>query len=332
MYVKIGRPLQQVITLAYQANQPVMLMGSHGVGKSESLKESAKNLGIDIRIMDLSIMEATDLAGIPAIENRRTVFYPPADLPTEGSGLLVLEELNRASAHLRAPALQLLTERRLNGFRLKNGWLPVASANPPTDDYEVEEIDLALKSRFMILNVVADRDEWIHWAEEHGVHKRVIGFVEASPEIFAEGDKTSNPRAWTYVSSVLKVHEDKPIVDIDHLTLAISGMVGEKWAVSFMRYFQCDTNFNLTPSDILDSFATHQCQLSSWKKGGGRHVDMLRGMWYRLENFLQKQANLKIFRENPTWQKNLASFLSLLPKDIEQEAWVWLQEKGILTP
>ena len=66
----VGPQLLALLTLAYKANQPVLLHGRHGVGKSEFLEHAAKALAIDIIVRDLSIMEPTDLVGIPRVVSR----------------------------------------------------------------------------------------------------------------------------------------------------------------------------------------------------------------------------------------------------------------------
>src|SRR3974377_2078712 len=104
--VAAGQPAIDVIELAYRANQPVLFLGSHGVGKSELFAEAAANLGIDHKAADLSLMGPTDLVVIPHVgTDGRTHYAPPAFLPDGGRGLLVLEELGRAPRYMRTPCL-----------------------------------------------------------------------------------------------------------------------------------------------------------------------------------------------------------------------------------
>src|SRR5262245_35275208 len=137
MRMSAGRPFVDLVKACYSADLPVMVMGPAGVGKSHLLVQAATTLGIEHRVCDLSVLEAPDLIGLPWRDNERTRYATPSFLPFLGKGLLILEELNRAAAQVRAPALQLLTARRLNEYHLPKGWLPVAAINPPQDDYEV---------------------------------------------------------------------------------------------------------------------------------------------------------------------------------------------------
>ena len=93
------------------ADQPLLLWGRHGIGKSELLEQAAKELCIKYISQDLSLMEPTDLTGLPKMDGATTKYLPPNFLPTSGNGLLVFEELNRCDRFVRTPCLQLLTAR-----------------------------------------------------------------------------------------------------------------------------------------------------------------------------------------------------------------------------
>src|SRR4029453_2154031 len=112
MTVPAGEHLIELLSLAYKADQPVLLGGRHGVGKSELLAQAAARLGIGFIVRDLSLMEPPDLVGIPKVgKDRKTYYAIPAWLPDVGRGLLALEELNRCPRYMRAPCMQLLTTR-----------------------------------------------------------------------------------------------------------------------------------------------------------------------------------------------------------------------------
>src|SRR5262249_34400983 len=106
--IKAGRQLLDFIRLCYAAKRPPLLIGRHGVGKSQILEQAASQMGIDFVCRDLSLMEPPDLVGMPRLDGNVTRYLPPAFLPTKGKGLLVFEELNRCAAYMRAPCLQLL--------------------------------------------------------------------------------------------------------------------------------------------------------------------------------------------------------------------------------
>ena len=161
MPIKAGKPLVELTRLCYEADQPLLLVGRHGVGKSVLLAQAAAELGIDYLCRDLSLMEPPDLVGLPRLDGPVTRYSPPSFLPAGGKGLLVFEELNRCPPYMRAPCLQLLTGRVLNDYTLPAGWVPMAAINPADQGFEVDDLDPALRSRFVQAFVEPDREEWL---------------------------------------------------------------------------------------------------------------------------------------------------------------------------
>jgi hypothetical protein len=67
MAVPIGPATIDLLSLAYRASVPVLLIGAAGVGKSQVANAAAAALGIECVTRDLSLMEPTDLVGLPKI-------------------------------------------------------------------------------------------------------------------------------------------------------------------------------------------------------------------------------------------------------------------------
>ncbi len=184
------------------AGLPAMLVGPHGIGKSQFLEGYAESRGLAVHVLDLSLLEATDLTGIPYIEGGRTRFAAPSTLPDSDAlhpTMLVLEELNRCDRSVRQPCLQLLTTRRLNDYRLPPGCFLAACINPEDAGYEVDALDPALASRFVSLRVCPDQVAWLDWARRAGVHPGVVRFVGKFPQAFDRAP----PRTWTHAASLM---------------------------------------------------------------------------------------------------------------------------------
>jgi len=175
-----------------------ILRGPHGIGKSEYLEAYARDRGLAPYVLDLSLMEPSDLTGMPYLEEdgaggRRTAFAPPKTLPPPGApAMLILEELNRCDRSLRQPCLQLLSARRLNSYALPAACFVAACINPDDGDYEVEPLDPALESRFVLLDVCPEREAWIAWAESAELSPGVVRYVRRRPSAF----ERATPRAW----------------------------------------------------------------------------------------------------------------------------------------
>ena len=200
--VRIGPQLERMLDVSRGAALPVLLVGRHGIGKSEFLEGYATARGVKPYVLDLSLLEATDLTGIPFLDAGTTRFAPPATLPSASDGgpsMLILEELNRCDRSVRQPCLQLLTARRLNEYQLPDDCFLAACINPPDVGYEVDELDRALASRFVTLRVEPCKEAWTAWAHANGVRAEVVSFIGK----YAQAFDAAPPRTWTYVARLL---------------------------------------------------------------------------------------------------------------------------------
>ena len=221
------------IHAAHRADLPFILIGRHGSGKSEVVENTAKKLGIGFEVLDLTLLEPVDLIGLPKIIADKTSYIPPSILPRSGKGLLLLEELNRASEVIRACVLELLTRRRIHEYSLPENWLPCATINPSGKSYMVDALDPALLSRFITVNIKIDKKAWLKWAAENGIDQRIIEFVTASPDAFetkkysdensSETDNGINPRSLEYCSRFIKACQELKI-DREILSCGLMGV------------------------------------------------------------------------------------------------------------
>jgi len=251
MHYSISSRLSRTLDVARSGDLPVLLVGKHGIGKSEFLEDYAHKKDLKLTILDLSLLEPTDLTGIPVIHQHKTHYAPPVLLPDGASNdahMIVLEELNRCDLSLRQPCLQLLTARQLNNYRLPRNSFLVACMNPSSDGYDVDELDPALLSRFLHLSIRADVPSWITWAEQNHVHSAVIAFVEGFPNAF----ETIPPRTWVYLSTLLigmqeqgwSLKEGRPVME---------SMIGEIPCTIFYEFMksQCWNKQSIGAKDIL---------------------------------------------------------------------------------
>jgi hypothetical protein len=293
------------------------------VGKSELLERGALELGIGFVGRDLSLMEPPDLVGLPRHHGRVTRYSPPSFLPTAGAGLLAFEELNRCQSYMRAPALQLLTARTLNDYKLPAGWLPVAAINPPEESYEVEDLDPALLSRFVRVRVRPDPREWLAWARwAGGVHPAVVAYVESDPAIFEQSE--SNPRAWTYVSGLLRAAEAAGPQSRRPLLTAVAGLVGPAHAAAFFKALEGGDR-PLTTDEVLD-YRRHRRKVRAWLDAG--RLDLVGASLRAVLVRLQAARNYELVRGNLASWAGLGTFLADLPGDLRETAEAFFRDRG----
>jgi hypothetical protein len=175
-----------------------------GIGKSSLIQQwaNANNLPfIDLR---LAYLEAPDMIGYPSIGtiNGRqvTTHNLPEFWPTEGEGVLLLEEPNRGTPSTMNTMMQLLTDRKIHKYTLPPGWIIVAAVNPEDEHHDVNTMDAALKDRFEIFNVVYDKPSFVKHIKESKWDKDLVMFIESSTWTYKTPDEIARSPHAKYVS------------------------------------------------------------------------------------------------------------------------------------
>jgi hypothetical protein len=218
---------------------PAFLWGAPGIGKSSIVRQIASEAGIGFVDLRLSLMDPTDLKGIPFYdkEAHTALWAPPAFLPRDGSGILFLDELNTAPPAVQASAYQLILDRRVGEYELPKGWAIVAAGNRESDRGVVYRMSAPLANRFVHLEMEVSVDDWRDWAYMAGLDERVIAFIGYKNEELFTFDPALNeksfatPRSWEFVHNILQSGMG------EHLLLdAIGGAIGRERAVEFLSF------------------------------------------------------------------------------------------------
>lgn len=240
----------------FPVDESILIVGNHGIGKSQVVKQVADSEGIPCIDFRLSQNDVGDLKGMPFHVGGRTVFAPPEFMPlTEedakqlkellnltddismgrygDKGILFLDEINRASREVQQAAFELVLDRRMNLRALPKGWRVVAAVNGEDDIYTVNSLDPAFLSRFFVINFEPTDQEWFKWAHKEGVHPAIIDFLQRHPDLLdptpeilsdaaAEGiKKVHDRRAWHKFSNTLnKMFEDHEKGELKHEPLS----------------------------------------------------------------------------------------------------------------
>ncbi len=302
------------------ADQNLMLVGNHGIGKSEILTDYFSGKGMKVVPLFLGQMsDPGDLIGIPNRNDTtgKTEFMPPYWFPLDGKPVvLFLDELNRARPEVLQTIMDLALNRTLAGRKLPDGSRIISAVNAG-DQYQLTDLDPALVSRFNVVTFRPTAQEWLLWAEKVGVDARVRDFIRENPMWLdknpdaKEGadtglDKTPDRRGWKRVSDILKTAGDiSPIV-----TKAIAAIVGPKAASALAG--SVSARKILSGREVLQNFEKHLPtlkgyelhQLSVVNDGIFRHLEV--------EN-LSGQA-----RENA--KRNIDAYFTFLSKEKKEAA------------
>ncbi len=252
------------------ADQNIMLSGSHGIGKSEILREYYESKGMKVVALFLGQMsDPGDLIGLPDKSGEKTVFRPPYWFPLDGEPIvLFLDELNRARPEVLQTIMDLTLNRRLAGRSLPAGSRVIAAINEGLE-YQLTDLDPALVSRFNIFRFEPTVDEWLLWAKKVNADPRVIDFISRnkawldSDPMQKKGadsdlDKTPDRRAWKRVSDMLLGRQFIEKKDVK----VISSIVGARAANKFMMEVKNPKHINA--QQFLERYDENVMEVMSW--------------------------------------------------------------------
>lgn len=206
----------------------VFLWGPPGIGKSSIMRKVAKDN--DLKYIDLRISQLapTDIRGLPYVENGQAHFAPPSFLPTEGRGILAIDEFNMASPSMMGIAQQLILDRQVGDYKVPDGWFIVAAGNRTEDRAAVSQMPAPVANRFIHFNVESDLSSWKEYAIQNGINEQIVSFLNFRPQLLFDFNKNAtawpSPRSWEFANSLLSIG------------LEVDAAVGEGTAAEFYAY------------------------------------------------------------------------------------------------
>jgi MoxR-like ATPase len=224
---------------------PLHLWGPCGVGKSQIVYQVAEETQREFRDVRAGQLDPVDLRGLPHLVSKQTEWAPPKFLPTDGKGILFLDELTSAPQMTQAACYQLVLDRRLGEYVLPDGWVVIAAGNPASERGVHFSMPRPLRNRFVHLNLEADLPEWCRWAVRAGIRSEIIAFLRFKPALLHDADATSDqnawptPRTWEMASNVLKGMAGKTGISVAETEAQLlEGTIGPAATAEFVGFLR----------------------------------------------------------------------------------------------
>lgn len=229
--------LKSVLENLLSQRWSAFIWGPPGIGKSAIVREVANKANLPVIDLRASLLDPTDLRGIPAIVNGQAIWCPPSFLPTakDKPGVLFLDEINAAPPLVQASLYQLVLDRKVGEYELPNGWWIVAAGNRQQDRAVTFRMSSALANRFVHINLETDIEDWRTWAIKKGIDPLVVSFIGFRPALLWEAPSDSaafaTPRSWEMLSDVITSFSGyKNCIDL------LPGIVGDGPAREFISF------------------------------------------------------------------------------------------------
>lgn len=208
--------LEPVVLASLATRSPLLLIGSHGSGKSLLLERLAVALGLSWRHYNAALVNFDDLVGYPLPDERGQLRFVQTPASVWGAECVFIDEISRARLDVQNRLFPIIHERRVQGIALEALQHRWAAMNPPSGDDEEAAVyagshplDLALADRFALQARVPD------WrAFDAAEQEAVIRAAQTGPD----------PQAGASWAEALQATRDR------------LPMVQAQWAPSIARY------------------------------------------------------------------------------------------------
>ena len=175
--------IPELIDLCYRSHNNLLIVGNPGTGKSTIIK-SMENEGYKVTMLTGSSTYEETVNGIPYRDsskqsktgNDMSVYNVPSWLEDicnhEGKQILMIDEFNTADPQVIKTFLSVLTERKVptqpDELKIPDNCVIVAAMNP-AEQNDGEQLIRPLKSRFMVVELVSNRDTFLDYIKNnHG--------------------------------------------------------------------------------------------------------------------------------------------------------------------
>jgi len=239
-----------------------LFTGEAGLGKSEICQQwvsKKQKVNPDFGFLDLRIayFEGPDMIGFPdKIKVNgvlRQINCLPDFWPTEGEGLILLEEPNRGTTGVMNTLMQMLTDRKVgHKYEIPKGWIFASCINPESAEYDVNHMDTALKNRFEEFEIEYDGVCFLEYMENHEWSETIQMFVGSGAWVYKnsaevpQGTPYISPRTWSKLDNAEKagVKDDMSL----HRMVAMS-ILGKHLGDEYWKF--CHKESPVTAQDLI---------------------------------------------------------------------------------
>lgn len=290
--------------------------GYQGIGKTQTVAQVAKKNNLGFVHLHLATQEVGDLVGLLSINPvTGTVSHArPEWFPTEGEGIIFLDELNRAHPDVIQAMFSFITSKTIHTHVLPKGWKIIAAGNYNNDQFNVTDTsDAAWMSRFAHIQLEPTVTEFISYAETRGC-ETVAAFIqdhsamlEAKPKEKEVLSVTPDRRSWIEMIGPLEEEEMEDSIRFE----VYSGIVGTAAAAAFFA-FNKTANRSIKLRDIMRDYGKVRVRVLEANKAKDTRFDLLSAPIDELTHKLGE--NPKLLTEGAV--KNLKDYFLDIPLEL----------------
>lgn len=228
------------------SKQNFMLVGPSGIAKSALVQQLSKKRMAHLLVFIASIMEPTDITGLPfkvvinGVEIAKHLLFEFMEQMVEAKQEMVvaIEEAGQAAFAVQAALMHPIWAREVNGHKISEFVNFIILTNSREDQAGVQGIISTLSLRCTVLRLTANAVDFIEWGKkEGGIHPYVLAYIDAHPNKIHVPNPNRDminfpcPRTWEFVSNKLYMELEKR-----DMFPAIAGDIGDSEAMEFISW------------------------------------------------------------------------------------------------
>lgn len=275
--------VREAVLYAIKNDHPLLLVGRPGIGKTRIILDSIAELNWDILITHPVMSDPTDYKGLPMAVEGKVDFFPFADLQQMISAtrplVVVVDDLGQAPESVQAALMQVILGRRIGSHIISPYVRFVAATNGREDNAGVRNMLDPLLTRFSVIQMTTNPEDWFVWAKKNNVSDDVVEFMMHQGVKFFEekrpGDKLQNYANPRTIAKADEHYRNAPPAIREKM---IAAAAGDAFAIEFTSYLkireklltyeQIMQNPKSTPPDDLSAlYATVSMLVNRVKPG-----------------------------------------------------------------
>ncbi|NCC73583.1 MAG: hypothetical protein EOM06_09310 [Sphingobacteriia bacterium] len=221
--------LEPVVLASLVSQDPLLLIGKAGTGKTYLLNSISEALNLEHRHYNASFLSFDDLVGFPYPDSdSKTVSFLKTPATIWGAESVLIDELSRCKPEVQNKFFSIIHEKRIQGIKLeklKYRWAamnPVQSADEDLDDsYDGSiTLDQALADRFAFIITVPDWNELTSEEQEMVIYPAGEGAISDKSNELMELINTVRPKFLEQIK--------RPLPEIVSYCRIVSTLLGDE--------------------------------------------------------------------------------------------------------